>query len=88
MTFADLLYKGFAWLYNNKQTLSGSALAALTVLQLSPELKDLIDPVTYKWTMLSVSVLVVLFARSGSGGIVSKVIPHSIPTSLSAKEST
>ena len=79
MTFSDLLYRGFAVLYNNKQTLLGGLTAALAFVQANDHLKDLISPAAYEWSMLVVGLLMVLFARASSGGVVSKVIAPSVP---------
>lgn len=92
MTFADLLYKFFAYLYNNKQSILGGLVAALAFVQASPQLKDLVDPQVYEWSMLVVGLLMVVFARSASSdsNTVSKVmslgLPGSIPKDLPPKE--
>jgi hypothetical protein len=88
MTFADLLYKGFAWLYNNKQSVLGSLTAALAFIQANDNLRNLLPVETYEWLMLVAGLLMVLFARSASGGVVSQVLPGSIPKDLPPKEGT
>ena len=79
MTFPDLIYKAFAFLYNNKQAFLGTFAAALAFIQASPQLRNLMSTTAYEWTMLVVGLLMVLFARSSAGGAVSKVMPPSIP---------
>lgn len=88
MTFADLLYRSWAHIWNNKQTWTGSVMAAFTVLQASEKLPSLLSPNAYEWTMLGMALAMVLFARSTSGGPVSHVIPGSIPKDLPPKEGT
>lgn len=80
MTFADLIHRAFAWLYNNKQSVLGTLTAGLAFVQASPTLRNLLEPAAYEWTMFGIGLLMVLFARSASGGsMVSKVLPPSIP---------
>lgn len=79
MTFADLMYKFFAWIYNNKQTLLGSFTAALAFIQASSQLRNLMSANTYEWLMLGIGLLMVLFARSSTGGMTSRALPPSVP---------
>lgn len=79
MTFADLFYKFFAHIYNNKQTWLGGLVAALAFLQSNDKLKGLLSTDAYEWTMMIVGLAMVLFARSASGGLVSHVLPPSVP---------
>lgn len=79
MTFPDLLYKLAAYVYNNKQSMLGGLTAALAFIQASDKLKNLMPVNTYEWLMLGVGLLMVLFARSASGGAVSSVMPKSLP---------
>lgn len=80
MTFADLLYKLFAYLYNNKQSILGGLVAALAFIQANDNLQNLLSPTVYEWTMMVVGLLMVVFARSASGGaVVSKVLPPAVP---------
>jgi hypothetical protein len=88
MTGADLIYHAWANIWNNKQTWTGSIMAALTVLQASEKLPSLMSESAYEWTMLVMAVVMVLFARSTSGGIVSHVIPGSIPKDMPPREGT
>jgi hypothetical protein len=88
MTFADLFKEGFVWLYNNKQSVLGSLTAALAFVQANDQLRNLISVNAYEWLMLVAGLLMVLFARSASGGVVSKVMPPSIPTETKPKEGT
>jgi len=88
MTFADLIYKFFAYIYNNKQSILGGCVAALAFLQTNDAFKTLLEPKTYEIVMLVVGLVMVLFARSTSGGIVSKLLPGSIPKDLPPKEGT
>lgn len=69
----------FTWLYNNKQAILGSLVAGLAFIQGNDALKDLLSEAAYAWTMFGVGLLSVLFARSTAGGVVSKVLPPSIP---------
>lgn len=78
MTFADLLYKLWAAIYNNKQTILGGLTAALAFIQANPNLRNLLDATTYEWLMLVVGVVMVIFARSAVGGATSKVFPPTI----------
>jgi hypothetical protein len=75
MTFADLLHKFFLFVWDNKQKLSATAMAVLSVLQLSPDLAELMEPQTYKVTMLVISVLMVVFASIGGSTPVDRVPP-------------
>ena len=79
MTFADLLHKGLVLLYNNKQSVLGAMVAGLAFIQGNDALKDLLSAEAYAWTMFSVGLLSVVFARSASGGsAVNKILPPSI----------
>ncbi len=75
MTFADLLHKFFLFLWDNKQKLSATAMAVLSVLQLSPDLAELMEPQTYKVTMLVISVLMVIFASMSNASPINPVPP-------------
>lgn len=86
MTFADLFYRAWAAIWNNKQTWLASLMAALSFVQANPKLRDLLEANAYEWTMLVTGLVMVLFARSTAGGIVSHVIPGSIPKDLPPKE--
>lgn len=87
MTFADLIHRAFAWLYNNKQSVLGTLTAGLAFVQASPTLRNLLAPATYEWTMFAIGLLMVLFARSAAGGtVVSKVLPPSITAERPTKE--
>lgn len=86
MTIADLLYKTWAAIWNNKQTILGSGTAVLAFIQANPKLRDLLEATTYEWTMLIVGCVMILFARSTAGGAISKVIPGSIPHTLTPPE--
>lgn len=87
MTFADLVYRAWAVIYNNKQSWLGSIVAALAFVQASPQLRNLVEDTTYEWLMFGIGLLMVLFARSASGGTVaSKVLPSSIPADRPSKD--
>lgn len=75
MTFADLLHRFFTFLWNNKQKASATAMAVLSVLQLSPDLAELMEPRTYKIIMLGISVMMVVFASMGSASPLNPVPP-------------
>lgn len=81
MTFADLLYRIWSHIYNNKQSWLGSITAVLAFVQANSTLRNLLTANQYEVTMFVIGVLMVIFARSASGGAVaSKILPASIPT--------
>lgn len=75
MTFPDLIHKFFTFLWDNKQKGSATAMAVLSVLQLSPDLAALMEPQTYKITMLVISVFMVIFASMGNSSPINPVPP-------------
>jgi hypothetical protein len=60
----------------------------LAFIQANDNLRNLLPVETYEWLMLGAGLLMVLFARSASGGVVSQVLPGSIPKDLPPKEGT